>query len=191
MLLCCCMTYHAGAQLIDPHLLYQKAGMFPGAHVAVFGAGRTGHIVFPASVVVGPHGSVYAVDILKDVLAEIDKRARLENLHNIHTVWSDVEQTGKTHIPESHIDMLFLVNVLCKVSAREAVFAEAARVMADKARMVVVDWNERSTLPFAPPAEKRVGMKDVVLWGEHAGFVLQEFFEAGAHHNGVVLYRAG
>lgn len=182
------MSFHAGSRLIDPHLLHQKAGIFSGAHIAVFGAGRTGHMVFPAALSVGSHGSVYAVDILKEVLLEIDKRARLDGLHQIHTVWSDVERVGKTHIPEHQLSAVFIVNLLSKMSLPKEVLQEAERLLADKSRLVIVDWNMESTLPFAPAKEKRIRMQDIAELAKPIGFAVQEFFSAGDHHDGVVLY---
>ena len=70
------MTYHSGNQLINPQVLFEKAHLRPGAHVADFGCGQTGHLVFPASKIIGEKGVIYAVDILRDILAQIDKRAK-------------------------------------------------------------------------------------------------------------------
>ncbi len=76
--------------LIDPQLLFQKAQLQSGMHVADFGTDRGGHIVFPASLIVGEKGIIYAVDILKPILETIRKKAEQDALHNIHPIWSDL-----------------------------------------------------------------------------------------------------
>ena len=57
--------------MVDPQLLFEKAQLQPGMHIADLGCGRLGHIVFPALKFVGETGLIYAVDILKDVLEDI------------------------------------------------------------------------------------------------------------------------
>ena len=145
--------YSVGNQLIDPHLLFEKARLHPGMHIADLGCGRTGHIVFPGSMAVGEHGLVYAVDVLKDVLENVRKRAAMENLVNVHTIWSDLEKQGSTSIPEHNLDVGFVVNVLCQAQNRLAILDEAFRLLKEKARLIVVDWS-RNSLPFAPPKDK-------------------------------------
>ena len=121
------MSYHSGNQLIDPYLLFEKAHLREGMFAADFGCGRTGHIVFPAATIVGERGIIYAVDILKDTLAAIAKRAELENMHNVHTVWSNVEQYGATTIPEQSLDLIFLVNILFHAADPAHMLSEAKR----------------------------------------------------------------
>ena len=50
--------------LVDPGLLFQKAQLQRGMYVADFGADQSGHIVFPAALLLGEKGLVYAVNIL-------------------------------------------------------------------------------------------------------------------------------
>lgn len=182
------MVYHSGNQLVDPHLIFEKAHVQEGMHVADLGCGRTGHVVFPMSPVVGEKGLIYAVDILKDVLENITKRARMEGIHNIHTVWSDIEQVGGTSIPEKSIDVVFFVNTLVQTQDRRAALSEGARLTKDKARMVIVDWVTPG-LTFSPPQEQFVDFADVQAWARDNNFIVTDMFEAGPYHRGMVLYR--
>ena len=181
------MSYHSGNQLIDPYLLFEKAHLREGMFVADFGCGRTGHIVFPAAAVIGERGVMYAVDILKDTLAGIAKRAELENMRNVHTVWSNVEKYGATAIPAQTLDLIFLVNILFHAADPTRMLAEAKRLLKDKARLAAVDW-KRSDLPFGPK-EKLVSFDHIKQWGQENNFVVQEEFDMGRYHYGVVLYR--
>lgn len=180
--------YHSGNNLINPTLLFAKAHMQPGMHVADLGCGRTGHIVFPAAKFLGDTGLVYAVDIMKDCLEIIRRRAALEAMHNIQTVWSDLERLGKTAIPNKNLDVGFLVNVLWRSEHPVDILEEARRMLKDKARLVVVDWSG-SILPFAPPKDKIVDFEKIKSWGKINGFAVQEEFAMGNYHKGVVLYR--
>lgn len=182
------MVYHSGNQLVDPHILFKKAHMQAGMHVADLGCGRTGHIVFPAAPLIGEQGIIYAVDILKDVLENVTKRAKMESFTNIHTIWSDVEQVGGTSIPEKSIDVVFLVNTLVQTADDRAVLDEAARIAKDKARIVVVDWI-KDNLSFSPPREHFVDFMDVRGWAQEHNFAIADEFEAGPYHAGLILYR--
>lgn len=180
--------YSVGNQLIDPHLLFEKARLHAGMHIADLGCGRTGHIVFPGSMLVGEQGLVYAVDILKDVLENVRKRAAMENLVNVHTIWSNLEKLGSTSIPEHNLDVGFVVNVLCQSQNRLAILDESFRLLKAKARLVVVDW-ARNSLPFAPAKDKLVDFDTIKKWARGKGLFIQEEFVAGPYHKGLVLFK--
>lgn len=180
--------YHSGNELLDPYLLFEKGQLCAGMHVADFGCGRTGHIIFPAATVLGEQGVIYAVDILKDVLANVEKRALLEGLSNIHPVWSNVEMVGKTAVPQGSLDVVFIVNVLSHSDNRHGILEEAKRLLKKKGRLVIADWT-REGLSIAPAGERFVDFSHVVNWARMHGFALQNEFPVGKYHHGVVLYR--
>lgn len=182
------MPYHSGNQLVDPHVLFSKAGLQPHMHVADLGCGRTGHLVFPAAKIIGDRGIVYAVDILKEVLEGVGKRARLGGFHNVHTVWADIERVGAIPVPENGLDMVFLVNILFHSSHRHEILEAATRLLKEKARLVIVDWI-RYDLPFGPNKENLVDFDDIINWGQSHNFVLQEEFPMGKYHMALVLYK--
>jgi ubiquinone/menaquinone biosynthesis C-methylase UbiE len=182
------MTYHNGNQLIDAHIVIEKAHIVAGMHVADLGCGSAGHIVFPTSKVVGDRGVVYAVDILKTVLSLVEKRAKVENIINIHTVWSDIERDHGVLVPEKTVDVVLLVNVLFHMSESAPTLDESARILKNKGRIVVVDWKDTG-FPIAPKKESLVDFDSIKSWAREHNFVVQEDFDMGNHHRGVVLYR--
>ena len=182
------MVYHSGNQLIDPYLIFEKVHLSPGMHVADLGCGKTGQIIFPAAKMLGERSLLYAVDIVKDVLEIINKRAKIENFVNVHTIWSDVERIGKTAIPQNSLDVVFLVNTLHQSENRHAILEEAKRLMKKKARLAIVDWIEDS-LSFAPKKERLVNFTDIKSWAKMHGMAIQEEFLMGKYHQGIVLYR--
>lgn len=182
------MRHIGGNQLIDPHLLFKKIGLQKNMQIADFGCGRTGQIVFPASFIVGDHGLVYAVDIMQDILENTMKRAQMEGLVNLHTVWSDIESIGKTAIPEKSLDIVFFINIMHHLIKREAALDEANRLLKNKARILVVDW-VKSSLPIAPRGEKLVDFGKIIEWAKSHNFSIQEQFEAGSYHKGLILYK--
>lgn len=182
------MPYHSGHNMVDVHELFRLAQVFPAMHVADLGCGRTGHIVFPLGKYIGDKGVVYAVDIMKEVLELMKKGAALNALHNVHTVWSNLEQVGATAIPEASLDAGFLVNTLSQADNRHAILDESRRLLKDKARLVVCDWSKKG-LPFGPDDARFVDFTDIEQWATMHGFILQERFDMGPYHHGMVLYR--
>ena len=68
-----------GRELIDPFKVLEAAGIRADMTVADFGCGTLGHYVFPAAQMVGTHGKVYAIDILKSVLDGVNSKKKMEN----------------------------------------------------------------------------------------------------------------
>ena len=180
--------YHSGNQMIDPEVLFEKAQLRPGMHAADLGCGKTGHVVFPGAAILGEMGVMYAVDILKEVLLEIKKRAAIESLINVQTVWSDLERVDGTKIPARSLDVAFIINMLFQAKNHLAVLDGALRLLKDKARLLVVDWRNNN-LPFAPPAEKLINFDEIKKWARSKGLAVQEEFDMGGYHHGVVLYK--
>lgn len=182
------MSYSTGTVLIDTKQLFERVQLQPGMHVADFGAGRTGHLVFPAGLVIGESGVVYAVDILKDVLENIRKRAALENYVNIQPVWADIDRPNGVAIPARSLDIIFMINVLHHAHNPAVPLGEARRLLKPKARIVVVDWI--ATLGnLGPSAGERLNFDAVMNWAKAANFAVQEDFAASPYHRGVILFR--
>ena len=180
--------YHSGDQLINPQLLFAKAQLRKNMYIADFGCGRTGHIIFPAAKLIGEHGLIYAVDIMKDILENINKRARMHNMGNIHTVWSDLEMVGKTAIPEKSLDIVFIINSLFHMKNKTNVLNEASRLLKSKSRLIIVDWIANN-LNIGPKGDELVDFSQIKSWAQNNNFTVQEEFPVSAYHVGIVLYK--
>ncbi len=175
------MLASAGKALIDPEVIIKKIGLISGLRVADLGCGRTGHFVFALAETVGETGIVYAVDIIKDTLMSIRKRAEEENFQNIKTVWSDVERYGYTPIPEGSLDVCFFVNTLFLLKDQVSALREASRLLRDNGMLVVVDWQKR--LGMLGPTDNELLNADTVKDLAIAlNFKFLENFSAGDYH---------
>ncbi|MCX6778785.1 MAG: class I SAM-dependent methyltransferase [Candidatus Magasanikbacteria bacterium] len=175
-----------GSKLLDPKLILQKLGLKDKMVVADLGCGAVGHFVFPASRMVGKDGKVYAVDIQRSVLENIEKRADLENLENIVGVWSDLERLGATKVESESVDAAILINTLFQNKDRETILKEARRLLKVGGKLLVVDWLLTSS-PFGPPVEGRVDPFWVEQIGDQLGLRLMEKFSAGKYHYGLIF----
>jgi ubiquinone/menaquinone biosynthesis C-methylase UbiE len=184
-------SHHSGNRMIDPSIILEKAHVRSGMHVADLGCGRLGHIAFSAASIVGDAGIVYAVDVLPDILHDVKRRADDEDILNIHTVWADLENYGKTAIPARSLQACFFVNVFCQTEGHEVhekMIKEAFRLLGEKGRIVVVDWVQ-SGLPIAPPADHLVNFRDLRVWAVENGLAVAEEFTAGKYHHGIVFFK--
>jgi len=158
-------------------------------HVADFGCGRTGHIVFPAARIVGDKGLVYAVDILKDALEVVAKRADLEGFTNIHGVWADIDHLEVVRLPKRTLDVAFFVNVLNHCGSAIDVLQKLDGSLKEKGRAVIVDW-VRPLGNVSPNKESMLDFDACAKGARSLGFVVQKDERLGDYHRCLVLYRA-
>lgn len=173
---------------MDANLILKKAQVGDKMKVADLGCGSTGHFVFPPAKLVGKNGKVYAVDILKTVLENIKRRAKQEALDNIETVWTNLEVFGATKIEAGSLDVAMLINTLYQSNKRVEILRESIRMLKKGGKMVVVEWKNIFS-PFGPPNEERVKMEPLKIGAGKMGLRLEEEFEAGPYHYGLIFVK--
>lgn len=175
-----------GNILLDINSILKHAQIKHKMRVADLGCGMQGHFIFPLAQMVGDEGVVYAVDILKTVLENLSRRAEFDNVHQIKTIWSDLEIFGATKIESSSLDIALLVNTLFQSRKRKEIVREAARILKKNARLVIADWKSIAT-PLGPALEDRLNAENLKIALNRLGFRLEEEFEAGPYHFGMVF----
>lgn len=181
------MTIPSGESiLLDAEKILSHLKITEGMCVGELGCGGRGHFVFPAVRLVGSKGKVYAIDVVKTVLAAIEHESREQHWFNIITVWSDLESVGAARVPERTLDRATLINVLFQVQNHEAVLRETRRLLKPQSSLLVVDWKPESA-PFGPHPTSRIPKERVVGLANNLGFILTEDFAAGPHHYGLTF----
>ncbi len=171
---------------MDINFIIKKAQIGDRMRVADFGCGASGHFVFPISKVVGNHGMVFAVDILKPALESLKKRADQESSKNIKTVWSDLEIYKATKIETESLDIGLLINTLYQSRKRIEIIREVLRMVKKGGKLLIVEWEDTS-LPFGPRLEDRVKIEPLKEACEKFGLKILEQFDAGEYHYGVLF----
>lgn len=182
------MKPSGGNALLDVNIILDKAQVSDKTKIADLGCGTSGHFVFPAAERVGKYGKVYAVDILKTTLENIKKRARLEHMENVETVWSDVEVFGATKIESGSLDVVMLINTLYQSHKRVEIIRESIRMMKKEGRLVVVEWKDIS-IPMGPPSEEKVKAELLKRAAQKLGLHIEEEFDAGPYHYGLIFIK--
>ncbi|MBT4857197.1 methyltransferase domain-containing protein [Candidatus Uhrbacteria bacterium] len=177
----------SSASLIDAKRLLLEAGVGEGMRVADFGAGRSGHFVFPSSVIIGKEGMVYAVDVVKDVLGMIDGRRKLFGILNMETLWADFEIPGAVKIKDHSLDFVLFVNNLWCVENMATTLGEIRRVLKEDGKLFVVDWRRNTKYPAAPPVEKRLDSMQAEALLMKEGFAKERDVQSGEFSWGMLL----
>jgi ubiquinone/menaquinone biosynthesis C-methylase UbiE len=136
-------------------------GIKEGSSVADIGAG-SGWFTVRAARRVGNGGTVYAVDINRDYLDYIEKRAKGENLSNIHVI------LGKEDDPllaEKSVDAVLLLKTYHEVAQPIRLLRKTHLAMRGGALLGIIDRNGKGD---DHGLDKEVVIKEV----ERAGFVL-------------------
>jgi len=181
------MAYISGGnELLDPKEILSKLGVRKGSRIADLGCGGAGHFIIPAASLVGEKTTAYAVDILKSILRAVISKARLAGINNIKSVWSNLEIVGATKIKEKSLDFTLLINILFQSKEQESIIKEAVRLLKNKGRLLVIDWDKTLT-SFGPPTEDRVKSEEVKEIARKLNLKLIDKFQAGNYHYGLIF----
>lgn len=177
-----------GNILLDPFYILEEAGLGAEMKVADLGCGAAGHFVIPAGKIIGEKGVVYAVDLLKSVLEAVKSRARLEDVNNVETVWSNLEIYGATKINSGSLDMALLINTLFQIKKRDEVLREAVRLVKPGGRVLVVEWG-LGEAPLGPPPSMRLSRDAVREMAVKNNLKELKEFKAGPYHYGIIFIK--
>jgi ubiquinone/menaquinone biosynthesis C-methylase UbiE len=175
----------ATTKFFDPSHVLSQLDVREEMVVADLGCG-SGFFTFAASEIVGEKGIVYAVDVQKAVLSGIESKMRLYGSRNVKTVWADLEIPGSTKIGENSVDLVIVATLLYQTKKHDVIFKEAKRIMKEKAKLLVLDW-EKTEVPVGPDVSLRVSKKDVRKKAETESFKFVNDIEVDEHHYGMVF----
>ncbi len=169
----------------DPATNLAKLGLTDGMKVGDIGAG-SGFYSIEAARRVGSSGRVFAIDIQKDLLERMRNAALGQRLNNIEVVWANAEKIGGTKLRESSLDRVVASNILFQLEKPEDFALEMKRILKPGGKILIVDWSEVSALG---PKNLFPQMKAETMFAKN-GFALEQSFNAGDHHYGLVLTRS-
>ena len=176
-----------GNELLDAQkILENQLGVVYGSKLADLGCGGNGHFTFQSAELVGDMGLVYAVDILKMVLKNIEHQAKMMGLDNIKVIHSNLENYGSANINDGSLDFALLVTVLFQNKQPEKIVREAGRMLKPGGKLLVIDWKD-GRFPFGPAQEMKVDTSTVDDVALGAGFKKIEDIEVGKFHYGIVF----
>ena len=168
----------------DPGSNLSKLGLNDGMKVVDIGSG-SGFYSIEAAKRVGSTGRIYAVDVQKDLLDRLRSIAATQGIRNIEVIWGNAEKIGGTKLREAIADRAIVSNILFQVEKPDDFVLEVKRIVKPDGKVLVIDWSETSALS---PKTLVTSMKAQTMF-EKAGFKLDQTFDAGDHHYGMVFIR--
>ena len=174
---------------IRPDDLWHSVGLRADQTVVHLGCGA-GFYLVPAAHIVGQHGKAIGIDILPDMLAEVENRARRDRVEDIvQTKRANLESPNGSGIEAGSVDWVLVANILHQ-SDPQAILQEAKRIMAAHGRLLVVEWGTAAS-PFGPPPAARRPKEDVIAMAQQLGLAVEREFRPSNYHYGLLLSKKG
>lgn len=146
-----------------------------GTVIADIGAG-SGYFSRRFAKAVAPQGKVYAVDIDKEILEYLEKRAREEKISNIEIVASKEDDPT---LPENSIDLVFFADTTHHIANRVNFYRTLSKALKKGARMAIIDYppeaHDKGFCRHLP--EELVPTSQVISEAEEAGFKKAKEFD--------------
>ncbi len=161
----------------DPDAILGTIGLKAGGTFVDMGCGE-GFFALPAARLVGPRGKVYGVDIDRQAIEEVRRKAAKEKLSNLELIVSAAEKA----VPCNECaDVLFFGIVLHDFEDPRRVLKNARKIVKANGLLVNLDW-KKVPMPFGPPLTKKFDEKTASRLIESAGFKVESVQDSGVYH---------
>ena len=146
---------------LQPNRIMDILEINGSSNVADIGAG-SGWFTVRAARRVGNNGVVYAVDINRNYLDYIEKRAKQEGLANIHTI---LGKEDDPQLPRNSVDAVLLLKTYHEVAQPIRLLKRTREAMRAAALLGIIDRNGKGD-------DHGLDKEVVIKEAERAGFVL-------------------
>ena len=134
-------------------------------------------------------GTIYALDIDKEMIQLVQKTATEAGLRNVVAIQRDFIAEG-TGLPDSSCEYVMLFNVL-HVEEPLKILSEARRILMPGGKVGVIHWNYDPSTPRGPSMEIRPHPKQCQQWMKTSGFeLIKPFIDFPPYHYGILGQRA-
>ena len=173
--------------LIDAAAFYRELDLKKGITFLDLACGR-GAYSLKASEIVGPGGTVFAVDLWQEGIEQLKASAAEQNIQNIEAFVSDAGR----HIPvnDQVVDVCLMATVLHDFvddQISKEVLHEVVRVLKTDGMLAIVEFNKIDGPP-GPPVHIRLSPAEVGDMLGPYGFTQERLLEVGPY-NYLMLFR--
>lgn len=167
----------------NPEAILGTIGLEPGSTIVDAGCGD-GFFTLPASRQVGLTGKVYGIDITKQAIDELRKKAENEGLNNLDLMVGRAEEI----VPCSACaDIIFFGNVLHDFDDATEVIKNARRIVKPSGKLANIDWKKIPT-EIGPPLAIRFDQAKAIRLIESGGFKVENVIDSGKYHYLIIAY---
>jgi ubiquinone/menaquinone biosynthesis C-methylase UbiE len=147
----------------DPPRFLARFDLEPGQVVIDLGCGP-GFWTLPLAEMVGPTGTVWALDVSQDMLDALTERQPPEHVHLLRT------ELPQTQLPEATADFIWGAFVYHEVEPPTQLVTELRRITRSGGRVAILDWRPDGAIDDGPPRAHRVAPQQVIDHLIAAGF---------------------
>lgn len=170
-------------------------GFFDSAHIlAVMGLGKDvtdavefgcgyGTFTVPAARII--RGTVHAIDIDAEMVAQTKEAAAKAGLKNVNAVLRDFTAEG-TGLNNESVDYVMLFNIL-HIEGPGTLLREAWRILRRGGKLGIIHWNYDASTPRGPCLDIRPKPDQCVAWASVAGFSAPVRHDLKPYHYGIVM----
>jgi len=169
-------------KFVDPIEILDKLDLKDDMIAADFGCGSGGWVIPLAKRL--EQGIVYAIDLQEEMLSVLEGKLKAENIQNVRKVLSNIEDKKDLKLSPLSCDLILMTNLLFQVEDRKQVFRQADRILRQKGKVLVVDWNKDAILS---PDQKSVSQDEIKKIAKEFDFELKKEFSAGNYHYALVF----
>jgi ubiquinone/menaquinone biosynthesis C-methylase UbiE len=150
--------------------------------VAEFGCGY-GTFTIPAAKII--KGTIFAIDIEKEMIALTQHDAEKHHLHNVKTMLRDFLEQG-TGLNDESVDYVMLFNIL-HIEQPDILLKESYRILRPRGKLGIIHWNYDPSTPRGPSMDIRPRPEQCIQWAQQAGFIKAQQYDLKPYHYGIVL----
>lgn len=172
---------------LSPQKIVEYCDVHHSMKVADFGS-SIGTFAIPLAKRVGVHGTIYAIDVQKDLLAKLHNDAKKEKLENIEIILANFEKINGTKLQNESVDRVIISNTFFQVEDKSSCVSEIYRILKKGGKVIFIDWAD-SFLGTGPHKDSIVSAKEAVEIFENKHFKKEHDFPAGDHHYGILFIK--
>jgi ubiquinone/menaquinone biosynthesis C-methylase UbiE len=174
-------------RFFDPELILKTLGIqnLTGTIVDL----GCGYGTFTIPTAQSNQGTVYALDIEKEMVAATQAKASQAGLKNVRAVQRDFMKVG-TGLPDGSCGYVMLFNLLHAEEPLK-ILTEARRILMPGGRVGVIHWIHDATTPRGPSLDIRPTPEQCQSWLGEAGFKIDgQVMDLPPYHYGLVGKKA-
>ncbi len=151
----------------DPPRFLARLGLEKGQSVLDLGSGP-GFWTLPLAELVGPEGSVWALDASQEMLDILASRNPTAQVHLLRT------ELPKIALPNHFADLAWTAFVFHEVEPPEELARELRRVLKPAGRVLILDWRPDAESEKGPQRAHRLAPEQVMAGLREVGFTSVE-----------------
>lgn len=163
---------------LSPAEVITGLALTPGHKIVDFGCG-TGAYIHAAQSKITRSGSIYAVDINKQLLEMIHSETNSHSAAPVYTLWADIGSTFTLPIEDQTIDVVIFSNIFSQIEDKSHMWTEAQRLLKEGGKLLVVDWLTENSI--VSPLHSRV-QSELEESCAKIGYTAIQEIPAGDHH---------